>query len=138
MYVYTVYINKKMVFSSVDIKKVFNYIHKEYDKKKLETFNVEYFGNDYVTKYSHDGVEIFIIREKNGFIKNNLNKLHKLNETKCNRYVKMDTIANHDDVKSYSPNTSAENYDINTIRIGNDNKLYIVENLEGGKKWKMK
>ena len=138
MYVYTVYINKKMVFSSTDIKKIFNYIHTQYDKKKLETFNVEYFGNNYVTKYSHDNVEIFIVREKCGYIKDNLNKLRDTSETKCSRYVKLDKIANHDDVKSYTPNTSADNYDVTTIRIGNDNKLYIVENSDNGKKWKMK
>lgn len=137
MYVYTVYINKKMVFSSVDINKIYNYIYTQYNKSKLDTFHVEYFGNDYVTKYSNDTVEIYIIREKNGFVKDNINKLLKP-PLKITKYVKLDTIENYDDIKSYTPNSKPNNYDVNTIRTGNDNKLYIINETKDGKEWKLK
>lgn len=137
MYTYSLYIDKKMVFSSSDITKIYTKIHKMYDKQKLETFNIEYFGNNYVTKYSKQDKELYIIQEKTGFIKDNITKLRKP-KLKLQKYIKLEEIKNHDDMKNLSPISNPANYEINTIRIGNDNRLYIVEESNSIKKWKLK
>ena len=136
MYIYGVYLNKKMVFSSTEIEKVYDYIHSVYNKNSLDKFNVHYYGNDYVTHYTNNKDELYIIREKKDFIKKNIINLLK---TKINYKTSVDkniVLKQEKENDRRKPYRDAKQFKIGTIRSGLDNNDYIVEKNDK-KIWKL-
>ena len=140
MYIYVVYFNKKMITSSNDINDIFNYIFSIYSKSELNKFNPEFFGNDYITKYTLDKNVIYIIREKTDFIRNNLKELLKKSQVKTKKLSIKNKILEKkeesENLSVFKPHKEAKDYSKGTIRTGLDNNLYqVVKNKDNSFSW---
>jgi len=136
MYIYGVYLNKKMVFTSADIEKVYDYIHTVYNKNSLDKFNVHYYGNDYVTHYTNNTDGLYIIREKKDFIKNNIINLLKTKNNSKMTVEKNTVLKQEKETDRRKPYSSAQKFKSGTMRSGLDNNNYIVEKNDK-KMWKL-
>lgn len=139
MYTYVLYLNKRMITSNPNIDAIFKYIHTLYNKDELLKFNPEYYGNDFVTKFTYEKKEIYIIREKTDFIRNSLltRLKNRPKPPKLRQNLVMTPVTESEELDVFIPHQSPETYPVGALRTGLDNNMYKVVQETDKKVWKI-